>query len=291
MVNMFALMALSSLAASAPIPLQPLIDAASAGAVLELEAARYAGPVRLDRDLTLRGKGPDGTIIDGQDHDAVVTVSPGLRVRIEGLTLTNGAARAARYEDGVLKKLKTGMGSSIASGGGLRIQERASVVLESVNIIENTSQSSGSGIFADREAHLTLNEVLVRGNSGAWANGSKKGRAVAVLIQPDATLEARALRIQENVGWGLMLHDVAGARLTDVIVADNEPTLPEREGCWAQISFAAKTRKYRVRMERVKVSSKRSCDVMRVDPGVEVVLARDTRWPGLKPPPSLVQEE
>lgn len=66
-------------------PLQPLIDAAPAGAVLHPPPGRYAGPARIDRPLTLDGGG--NVILDGGGRATVLRVhAPGSVVR--GLRIT-----------------------------------------------------------------------------------------------------------------------------------------------------------------------------------------------------------
>ena len=51
--------------AAAPIPLQPLLDAAVAGSVVQLGDGQYAGPVEVPAGVTLRGMGWDRTSIVG----------------------------------------------------------------------------------------------------------------------------------------------------------------------------------------------------------------------------------
>ncbi|WP_298581311.1 nitrous oxide reductase family maturation protein NosD [uncultured Luteimonas sp.] len=90
------LVALAALAAAGPLaaaehrvrpgtPLQPVIDAAAPGDTVRLVAGRHAGPVVLDRPLTLAGD--DGAVLAGPGAGSVVTVSAP-DVRVHGLEIT-----------------------------------------------------------------------------------------------------------------------------------------------------------------------------------------------------------
>ncbi len=67
------------------IPLQPLIDAAEEGAVVLLEAGTYAGPVLIDKPLTLDGQG-HATIDAGGAGSVIVLDTDGAIVRNLHLT-------------------------------------------------------------------------------------------------------------------------------------------------------------------------------------------------------------
>lgn len=80
-------MLLFALPALAAQPLQTLIDATPAGGVLRLEPGRYAGPVVVDRPLTLDGGGQ--ATIDAGGRGTVLTLRTG-GATVRGLTL-NGS--------------------------------------------------------------------------------------------------------------------------------------------------------------------------------------------------------
>jgi nitrous oxidase accessory protein len=71
--------------AKALTPLQPLIDATDEGAVLLLEPGTYAGPVRIDRAMTLDGQGK-ATIDAGGKGSVIVVDTDGAIVRNLHLT-------------------------------------------------------------------------------------------------------------------------------------------------------------------------------------------------------------
>jgi nitrous oxidase accessory protein len=67
-------------------PLQPLVDAAEEGAVLTPEAGTYAGPVVLDKPLTIDGRGQ--VTIDGGGKGTVILLDTD-GATLKGLHLTN----------------------------------------------------------------------------------------------------------------------------------------------------------------------------------------------------------
>ncbi len=79
-------------------PLQPLIDAAQAGAVLTPEPGVYSGPVVIDTPLTLDGRGQ--VVIDGGGHGTVVLLDTD-SATLKGLTLRNTGSSFNDLDAGV----------------------------------------------------------------------------------------------------------------------------------------------------------------------------------------------
>jgi nitrous oxidase accessory protein len=82
-----------------PPPLQALIDATPAGAVLRPPPGRYAGPARIDRPLILDGGGR--VILDGGGHGTVLSVGAA-NVTVRGMRLTNSGATHDGVDAGLL---------------------------------------------------------------------------------------------------------------------------------------------------------------------------------------------
>ena len=93
-----ALPALVAMAA-APLPLQPLIDAAPAGATLRLAPGAYAGPVHISRALTLDG-GRQAVIV-GDGRGTVLSVAAN-GVTLRGLRLTGSGELHDHVDAGIL---------------------------------------------------------------------------------------------------------------------------------------------------------------------------------------------
>lgn len=91
-------LALPALAA-APLPLQPLIDAAPSGATLRLAPGAYAGPVHISRPLTLDG-GRQAVIV-GNGRGTVLSVAAN-GVTLRGLRLTGSGELHDHVDAGIL---------------------------------------------------------------------------------------------------------------------------------------------------------------------------------------------
>ena len=79
--------------------LQSLIDATPTGGTLKLPAGRYAGPVRIDRSLTLIGE--PGTQVQGSGQGSVIRVKA-RDVRIEGLDISGSGTDVPAMDAAVL---------------------------------------------------------------------------------------------------------------------------------------------------------------------------------------------
>jgi len=86
------------LSLAAGMPLQPLIDAAAPGTLLQLPAGRYSGPVVLDKPLTIDGGGQ--AIIDGGGQGTVVTIDTD-GARLSNLRITGSGDRHNELDAGI----------------------------------------------------------------------------------------------------------------------------------------------------------------------------------------------
>ena len=88
----------AGVSAEALTPLQPLIDATEEGAVLLLEPGTYAGPVRINRPMTLDGQ--DKVTIDAGGKGSVILVDTDGAV-VRNLHLTNSGESHNDIDSGV----------------------------------------------------------------------------------------------------------------------------------------------------------------------------------------------
>ncbi|HRW06720.1 MAG TPA: hypothetical protein P5121_16565 [Caldilineaceae bacterium] len=85
--------------------IQAAIDAAAAGDTITLCAATYMAPLRIDKDLIVRGAGQTDTIVGTQTVTSVVALAPDTTLTLADLTLAQGsgptvsAATAGPYTD------------------------------------------------------------------------------------------------------------------------------------------------------------------------------------------------
>ncbi|MGV8923432.1 MAG: nitrous oxide reductase family maturation protein NosD [Thermomonas sp.] len=80
-------------------PLQPVIEAAVAGDVIRLAAGRHAGPIALDRTLSLVGE--PGAVLAGPGVGSVVTVTAP-DVQIRGLQISGSGIDVAEMDSAIL---------------------------------------------------------------------------------------------------------------------------------------------------------------------------------------------
>lgn len=80
-------------------PLQPIIEAAAAGDVIRLAAGRHAGPVSIDRTLSLVGE--PGAVLAGSGVGSVVTVTAS-DVHIRGLEITGSGIDLPAMDSAIL---------------------------------------------------------------------------------------------------------------------------------------------------------------------------------------------
>ncbi|MEZ4713924.1 MAG: hypothetical protein R3A44_42460 [Caldilineaceae bacterium] len=71
--------------------IQAAIDAATAGDTITLCAATYLEPIRIDKDLILRGAGQRATIIGAQTVTSVVSLAPDTTLTLADLSLAQGS--------------------------------------------------------------------------------------------------------------------------------------------------------------------------------------------------------
>jgi hypothetical protein len=147
--------------------IQAAIDAASDGATISIDEGTYPENLMIDpahtraTHLTLVGEGSDDVIVDGQHKGSVVAVSPGISVKLVGLTLTHGSGN------------DTGMG--FAAGGGI-LNFGGSVEVIHGRVVANTvAVGFGGGIFNTDAptggGTLKLVSSVVRDNTASAGGG------------------------------------------------------------------------------------------------------------------------
>ncbi|MDU8941828.1 nitrous oxide reductase family maturation protein NosD [Ovoidimarina sediminis] len=190
MVRRFALLALLALPLPglageigvAPGELADALETAQDGDVLRLAPGQYAGPVRLDRPLTLDGGG--AAHIDGGGHGSVITVTaPGITVR--GLTITGSGSDHETIDSGVqLERTATGavIEDNILLGNlyGIDIHG-AKDARVSGNAIEGRQDAAmnrrGNGIYVWNAPGAEVTGNTVRwGRDGIFVNSSRRNR-------------------------------------------------------------------------------------------------------------------
>ncbi|MBC7169458.1 right-handed parallel beta-helix repeat-containing protein [Candidatus Bipolaricaulota bacterium] len=219
--------------------IQPVLDAASPGAVICLPPGVWTESLRVAKAVTLRGAGPGRTTIRGQElGQPVIQAGPeaeevilvgitftgamgscpdpagcahGLlatgeaRVRVENCAFSENAADGVQARDGAHVAL-TKVTSTKNGGYGLRAQQRAQVEVRDSVFTRNRT----AGIWLAGAARLDLgrSEVAENERLGGW-------------IRDDAALIAEGSHVIGNRGHGLWVRDRATVTLTACTIADS----------------------------------------------------------------------
>ena len=99
--------------------------------------------------LTIAGKGPGKTTIDGNDVERVLQVLEGGRLVLSKLTVTDGGT----------------------SGGGAGLFNEGSATLQNVAIRGNFAGSIGGGLWNSGDGRLTISRSRISGNEGDSGGG------------------------------------------------------------------------------------------------------------------------
>ncbi len=258
-------LAVSLVALAAPIaeaaksvPLQDIVDAAPPGGVITLDAAVYAGPVTIDKPLTLRGV--EGAVIDGEGLGNVIEVlAPD--VTIEGFLIRNSGDRldkeyagvsaddadGLRVADNVFEDVLFGMfirrsrdvtvvGNIIGSkdlfvarrGDGIRLWHSSGAVIEG-----NEIDDSRDTVFWFTDDITVRNNSISEGRYGlhfmysdnAVVEGNLlSSNSVGAFLMYSTNLTVRGNTVVDNrgpSGYGLGLKDMDGVEVSGNRFEDN----------------------------------------------------------------------
>ncbi|MBI1744166.1 right-handed parallel beta-helix repeat-containing protein [Candidatus Acetothermia bacterium] len=166
---------------SASQSIQVAVNEAPANALICLLEGTYQENVRINRDdLTLKGQGPDKTVITGS-----FTIQGARRVSIEAITVKGGAF-GIKLEGGDVLTVKNSRIEG-SSGKGIELMHVGLASLEN-NIIQGHSDT---GVLAslDSIVRLEKNQILKNGRDGVEIAGSKA--------------DFRTNQINDNAGCGV----------------------------------------------------------------------------------------
>lgn len=195
--------------------LQAVIDSAPAHSTIIISRGTWTENLRLEKSITLRGQGPEATIIQAaRAGPPVLWVGKNAQVTVEGLTLKGGrggyvgpemsSAGVFVAEEAVLHLRQARIIQNAASGVFAR--DLADLRLEKVEISENTRY--GVELIGEAQAQLKETQVFQNGMGGIW-------------ISQEAFLEAEGLVIKANPHLGLWARDAAKVKLWNSEVREN----------------------------------------------------------------------
>jgi nitrous oxidase accessory protein len=224
-------------------PLQPAIDAAAPGDILRLAPGRHAGPVVIDRTLSLLGE--PGAVLAGHGTGSVVTVTApdvairGLTIRGSGIdlpamdsailvrqTAPRADIRHNRLENNLFGVYLHGAGDSlvqdnvISGRADLRLAEAGNGVslwnAPGARVVGNTISHGRDGIFVKVSQRNTFQDNdfsnlrfaihYMYANDSRVIGNHSRGNHVAWAIMYSARLEIRGNVSEHDRDHGLMLN-------------------------------------------------------------------------------------
>lgn len=197
--------------------IQAAIDEAPEGAVICLAQGTWSESIVLDRSLTIRGQGPERTVIlPGRFGQPVAWIAGG-DVVLEGIAFANGSGSGATAQPPSAALAVTGAAAVRAIGcrftasfpAGIHVGDTATVSIEGCRLSDNTQY----GLMATASSRVDLQDSLVVGNRdfGIWVSG-------------DATVSAQGTRIERSGSGGIWVRDQGQLSLLHSTVDGSEST-------------------------------------------------------------------
>lgn len=197
----------------ARLMLADAIGDAGPGAIVQLGDGTYVGPARVPDGVTLRGLGPDRTLIDGLESDAVVL---GVGSRLEHCSLDGGGKQIAWLPKVVVRA--TGPGANLL---GCHVNGHIHIAADDVRVV-SCSASGAVVVDADR-AVVTRSTfagmnwdcaVDVTGGSGHVVESCEFADLLAAIrLTGTVAATVRGNRVTAR-WWGVHLVDTEGSTVT-----------------------------------------------------------------------------
>jgi hypothetical protein len=139
--------------------IQEAIDAASAGATINICAGTWTDNLQISKDMILLGiYGAGDTVLTAAEEESVVLVSGG-EVELRGLALTGGSGTEWAYGT-----------ETYRVGGGIQVQG-GNLTLKNM-ILSGNSADLGGGLFVDAGVQeMQIQTSFIQGNSASQGGG------------------------------------------------------------------------------------------------------------------------
>lgn len=173
----------------------PRLAAASTGAVLRVPAGVHAGPLLIDREVTLVGEGREFTIVEGFDGPAV-QIRPGVQVTLQSIGFRGG--RSARGRGGIVNVESSHLlvsgcrfeqGRAVV-GGAIHVGRQGLATIEQSTIAHNHADRGGGGLAVTASGRAVLRDVDFDSNRAGDA-----GHHLFVMAEPGGRPEVELTRV------------------------------------------------------------------------------------------------
>jgi parallel beta-helix repeat protein len=201
--------------------IQEAVNKVKVGGTITLAAGTYRGLVQIYKSVTIRGAGPDQTVLQapGPDWVALNIATDQIQVTVEGLKVTGGR-RGVQIATGpsgsvTLHNVRAeGNGSGKASDAGALIFDQATVTLNQAKI----SGNQAIGVVAHNQATITIQDSTIANNAGvAGINVFVAG--IDIYGNSKATISQSA--ITDNAAAGIFAGDRASVTIEGNTIARN----------------------------------------------------------------------
>lgn len=162
------------------------------------------GDLDIRTNVTIDGAGENNTVISGEDEDRVFHVIGAVNLALAGVTVQNGNAQGS---------------SSQGDGGGIRVEQGASLQMFDATLKSNTAGHYGGGLFVDTGSSAELTKVTVIDNEAEALGGGLDNYQGTLTIQGS---DIRNNTTTQGPGGGLY----NGA---DAVTTINESTFDDNE--------------------------------------------------------------
>lgn len=203
--------------------LQPIVDAAHAGDTIRLAPGRHAGPVRIERTLSLVGQ--PGAVLAGSGRGSVVTVS-GDDVRIEGLQITGSGRDLFAMDSAILvtrdaQRALVRDNRLIGNLFGVYLHGAAGSVVEGNEIVGRSDlrlSEAGNGVSIwNAPGAKVIGNAIRKGRDGIFVKVSRDNTfanntfselrfAIHYMYTNDSRIVGNRSR-GNHVGWAIMYSD------------------------------------------------------------------------------------
>lgn len=131
--------------------------------------------LKITKNITIAGAGAGKTILDGEHSNRIFTISWGVNVKIENLTLTNGQADdgAAIYNKGIctLNNCILAGNNGTNHGGAINDRYGSAAILNDCTFINNTAPYGGA-VFQD-QGKLDVHNCTFKSNAADFGGAIK----------------------------------------------------------------------------------------------------------------------
>ncbi|ETR73625.1 MAG: hypothetical protein OMM_00802 [Candidatus Magnetoglobus multicellularis str. Araruama] len=205
--------------------IQSAIDNNTSGTTIQVQPGKYIGQIDFQgKAITIEATGPvNETILDARHMGGAVKFVNGETNTsvLKGLTIKNGAAEKGGgiFIDNASPEITSCniiKNSAETSGAGIYMTNNAAPIIKDCSITNNNVANDGGGIYCDKASQLKMETCIISKNNSARGGG----------IYADASiLDFHEMLIQNNTamqsGGGLLISNNASLTMTNSQVSAN----------------------------------------------------------------------